>query len=115
MDRCQGKLTAASEGSLSGIIIFCDVQALNSQAVLISSLSTAVIRRVPFCAVQLIPIHSPWPGPVGLFFPEFSGVLLHARVLVSRLRARQAEGSLQRISLAWEDLQARPELPEPGS
>lgn len=109
MERCQGKLTAASEGSLSGIIFSCDVQALISQAVFISSLSTAVIRRVQFHAVQLTPIDSPWSGPDGLFSPEFSGVLLHTRVIVSKLK-----GGFQRISLAWEDVQTRPDLLEPG-
>lgn len=50
VDRYQGKLLAVSEGPLSGIIFFCNVQALISLLVFISSLPTAGIRKVKFYA-----------------------------------------------------------------
>lgn len=109
MDRCQGKLTAASEGSLSGSILFCDVQALISQAVFNRSFSTEVIKKVQLCAVHLTPVHNPWPGADGLFSPEFGGVLLHTKSDCEQAQEK-VKVSLQRISLAWEDLQTRPEL-----
>lgn len=98
MDRCPGKFAAASDGSLSGIVFFCNVQAVISQTVLISSSSTAVIGKVQFYAVQLTPTQRPWADHAGLFFPEFSGVLLRTREVLSRLRTRQC--SLQRIFLS---------------
>lgn len=83
-------MAAASEGFYSGTIFFDNVQAFISQAVLISSSSAAVIRKVQFYAVQLDPVHSLCSGPNGLFSPESSGVLLHAGVIGSRPRTRQA-------------------------
>lgn len=89
MDRGQGEMAAAPEGFYCGTTnFFCDVQVLISQAVLISSSSAAVIRKVQFYAVELDAIHSLCSGPNGLFCPEFSGILLLAGVIGSRLRTR---------------------------
>lgn len=109
MDRCQGKLTAASEGSLSGSVFFCDVQALISEAVFTRSFSTEVIKKVRLCAVHPTPVHNPRPGVDGLFSPEFGGVLFHAKSDCEQAH-QKVKVSLQRISLVWEDLQTKPEL-----
>lgn len=47
-------------------------------------------------------IHNPWSGPDDFSSPDFSVVLLHSGVIVSRLRTRQDE----RICLAWVGLRS---------
>lgn len=61
---------------------------------------------------SLSPIHSTWAGPDGLFSSIFTGVLLHTGVTEQAQEKVKLKGSLQKISLPLEDLQARPEFPQ---